>query len=113
MLDWFQCRPQHGTHLVRLGFWFSRIGSRTTPLSVAVFAPCWAGNAWWFCCALQGLFFQCASHRYLHCFDLLCRRRGAIASLINGPQPVAASLPLRDDQFGAATTPTMLGCKDV
>src|SRR5215472_8994544 len=39
------------------------------------------GNAWWFCCALQSLFLQCASHRYQHFFGLLCRQHCAIAGL--------------------------------
>jgi len=42
-----------------------------------------AGNAWWFCCALQGLFFQCASHRHQHFFGLLCHQHCAIAGLNN------------------------------
>src|SRR5271166_7002064 len=71
----------HGTYFVRVGFPFSRIGSQPTPLSVTVPARCRTGTAWWFCCALQGLFFQCASHRHQHFFGLLCRQHCAIAGL--------------------------------
>ena len=76
-------QPQHGTYSVRLGFRFSRIGPWPTPLSVTVAARCRGGNAWWSCCARQGLFFQCASHRYQHFFGLLCRQHCAIAGLNN------------------------------
>src|SRR5258708_1414334 len=38
---------------------------------------------WWFCCAQQGLFLQCASHRHQHFFGLLCRQHCAIAGLNN------------------------------
>jgi hypothetical protein len=38
-------------------------------------------NAWWFCCALQGLFFQCAFHRRQHFLGLVCGQHCAIASL--------------------------------
>jgi len=72
VLGGLQCQPQPGTYFVRLGFRLSRISSRPTPLSVTVPARCRAGNAWWFGCALQGLFFQCASHRRQHFFGLLC-----------------------------------------
>ena len=43
VLGGLQCQPQHGTYFVRLGFQFSRIGSRPTALSVAVPAGCRAG----------------------------------------------------------------------
>jgi hypothetical protein len=56
-----QCQPQHGTYFVQFSFRFSRIGSRLTPLSVTVSAHCRAGNAWWFCCALQALVFRLVS----------------------------------------------------
>src|SRR4029077_19513352 len=81
VLGGLQCHPQYGTYFVRLGIWFSGIGSRPTPLSVTVLACCRAGNAWWDCCALQGLFLQCASHRYEYFFGLLCCQHCAIAGL--------------------------------
>src|SRR5207245_4187482 len=83
VLGGLQCQPQPGTYFVRLGFRLSRISSRPTPLSVTVPARCRAGNAWWFCCALQGLFFQCASHRRQHFLGLLCGQHCAIAGLNN------------------------------
>jgi hypothetical protein len=58
VLGGLQCQPQHGTYFVRLGFRFSRTGSWPTPLSITVPARCRVGNAWWSCCALQGLFFS-------------------------------------------------------
>jgi len=85
VLGGLQCQPQHGTYFVRIGFRFSRIGSPPTPLSITVPAHCRAGNAWWFCCALQGLFFQCSSRRHQHFFDLLRRQHGVIAGLTQNP----------------------------
>jgi hypothetical protein len=81
VLGGLQCQPQPGTYFVRLGFRLSRIRSRPTPLSVTVPARCRAGNAWWFGCALQGLFFQLASQRRQHFFCLLCGQHCAIAGL--------------------------------
>jgi len=37
---------------------------------------------WWFGRGQQGLFFQCASHRHLHFFGLLCSQHCPIAGLI-------------------------------
>jgi hypothetical protein len=85
VLGGLQCQPQHGTYFVRLSFRFSRIGSRPTPLSVTLPARCRAGNAWWFCPALQGLFFQCASDRHQHFFGLLCCQHCDIAGLTQNP----------------------------
>ena len=84
------------------GFRFSRIGSRPTPLSVTVPARCGAGNAWWFCCALQGLFFQRASHRRLHFFGLLYRQHCAIARLTKRSSRPTISASLRVRSAGPA-----------
>jgi hypothetical protein len=86
-LGGLQRGSQHGTYFVRLGFRFSRIGSPPTLLSVTVSGRCRAGNVWRFCCARQGLFFQCPSHRRQHFFGLLCRQHRAIARLIQNPVP--------------------------
>ena len=73
VLGGFQCQPQHGTDFVRLGFRFSSIGSRPTPLSIALPSRGRASYACCLCCALQALFLQFASHRHQHFFGLLCR----------------------------------------
>src|SRR5450755_1764351 len=73
----------YGTYFVRLSFRFSRIGSRPTSLSVAILAGRRFGNAWWFCGALQGLFFQCTSHRHQYLFGLLYRQHCSVAGLIS------------------------------
>jgi hypothetical protein len=79
----FNASHSIGAYFVRLSFRFSRIGSRPTSFSVTVPPRCRAGNAWWFCCALQGLFFQGAPHRCLRFFGLLYRQHCAIAGINN------------------------------
>jgi hypothetical protein len=82
---WVGFNASHSMGLILFGlvFGFLALAHGPTPLSVTVPAHCRAGNAWRFCCALQDLFLQCASHRYQHFFGLLCRQHCAIACLNN------------------------------
>ena len=77
----FNASHSVGAILFGLVFGFLAFGSLQTPLSVSVPARCRAGNAWWFCCAWEGLLVQCAFHRHLHFFGLLRRPHCAIAGV--------------------------------
>jgi hypothetical protein len=77
----FSASHSMGLILFGLVFGFLARGSQLGFISVAVPAGRRAGHAWWFCCAQQGLFFQCAFQRRQPFFGLLHRQYCAIAGL--------------------------------